>query len=254
MGVYELSEEQFNQLMRGLGPGYSSYGNAMAHYSLAGMYGQSYIVRGESEQERSRRARAAIDSNGAGALASVREYGDRRVEITTDEPEIEAKLRDMGIRPGKRSREAEALQSIIRGGLPGETDISRLRTGLPRISPDSEFARRLMRMLREGPAGDYRLTPQQYRQLMDRLEGEGYMTSLDGPYSPFTGQAETIRKDGQEVGRANVICNRFTGQASSVTITTDDPRIRQELSRMGIERQPPADIQRRAPEMPKRGS
>jgi|GEM_PF-3057012 len=186
-----MSEEQYGKFLESLGPTYTSFGYAMAHYGIGGAYGQSYIVKGENEDELLERGMNAAQTNGSGSLASVKGYTDR-IEVTTDDPVLMGKLAEMGIKEADSSRESQTMQKIIEAvrEQKEESKLKDFMRGHIRIPEKAEELSRILDKALKGaitkPEGMW--AREEYRTLEQRYEPwkkEGGIQTLEKRYEPW---------------------------------------------------------------------
>lgn len=93
--TYELSADQYRELMGRLGPGYAGLDNGKA----------GVIAAGSDQRDAGRNAEAAMQRGGQGAAAIVgiqrNEFNPNRSKyaIATDDPRIREELKRMGVQP-----------------------------------------------------------------------------------------------------------------------------------------------------------
>lgn len=180
---------------------------------------------------------------GAEAIATGRIYKDRdRVEFSTGDGQLIGELHQRRVPSvdellehwhktshGARGRAARP----DRGRMPAyQSDVSRpepARTYTGGMQPRSAIP---------GMGSAYELSVEQYQLLQERL-GQDFALRREGEYPRMNFRHETLRATGDQerdrvAARAYVHYSRFGGQPTSVSLRTSEPRVIQELDRMGL--------------------
>jgi hypothetical protein len=122
MTTYELSPDQFNELMRRLGRNCGAFDDLMAHVGAEGSFSRTYLVRGNNPGEVDGLGLRAVANNGQGSVAQAEVYLNKftgspsRYVVSTEDPQVQAALRDMGVREGRSSMPAfndEQVQRLV---------------------------------------------------------------------------------------------------------------------------------------------
>ncbi|MFN7991444.1 MAG: hypothetical protein U0R44_04780 [Candidatus Micrarchaeia archaeon] len=122
MGTYDLTADQYAELMKRLGRGYTTADDAMAHHGTAPdgtayMYSQAYIVQGNTEEERIGSSMRAVSGRGAGSLGTVQvQYRNNSpfptgYSVTTTDPRVEHELRSI---TGRQAAQQGAVDDRVR--------------------------------------------------------------------------------------------------------------------------------------------
>jgi hypothetical protein len=248
--TYSLTPEQFRRFMDGM-PDLASFVHLDAVRQGDDTYSTGSIVRGANGDEREGRGFSMRPED---SVASLRRHFDRGghttgYSIRTDDPAIQARLRQAGI-PGQTDEERlrpvrEEMQRIYRSimGEPGGTHSRTFER-----PPTSEDLARLFNANSTAVRPPvYELTPEQFRQLMGRDDMRGLMTMDDlvarvdagGSFSRVYIQPSGPVGRGA-VGTAEVRFNQFTHRPERYVLSTSDPRLARALGEMGIQPTAPA--------------
>ena len=220
-----MTAERFSLLREGLGGGLRvTTGRRISTDSYGNRFSEITIMRGRD------------------VVARGRIYKDRdRVEFSTADPRLIGRLQEINIPSVDELLEHWQKTESMGYGLPARTR----RGTMPGIRPTpltraeglsgTERARS-MRSVVPGRGTAFELTPEQYRQLQDSL-GQDYRLRTEGEYPRMNFRHETLRSGGsgdRVAARAYVHYSRFGGRPTRVSLRTTEPRILQELERMGI--------------------
>ncbi len=142
--TYELTPQQWSDLMGRLGISYGAFDDCVAHIGQGYSYSQTYIVNGQNEPEVVSRGFRAVANRGEGAVASVQVRYARgsasptSLSVTTSDPRIQQEILGLGVQAANVPPISEEMRRMY------DSIIGLMRTPEIRSGEIDQLMRRIM--------------------------------------------------------------------------------------------------------------